>query len=460
MVQELLRIVDEVMFQAADFVQMFIFDGETCHQIIRSAVHGDANLAIKRQLMETKFFSKIRYRPIEGLESLPRIPLKIAFVDGHPLWALPGPAHALKNAAAQLCAEGKVLQFGLYFADASGALSGGLLRTCAKYALASALHLVSECSGISKNVLTQMYQNECVNDFFEDEDEECPDESLEEAMQQEAQAICDAASEQDMEKVLGHISEVAAEEFASEDRFEEADPAECKDLDEMLPDGVQLLDLTHESKDSSEAKEISGKADFPKTLREAVASPNMWAGLWQLAVQLRCGENGMDAKFLKAAEVVRKRSRKLNWHQSLEMDLKEIRMQEDGMLAGQRGMGQVVLLNMGMKSEPAAGVVLTLFPVGKKPKPCAQRIPLTHVKSFRATILEEREFGDDVMLVPSTNTWRYSQEHVLAILDVKDETDLAQGKIFLTPESWQVLERLRLSQSYLTRRTRSEGRNP
>lgn len=126
MVQELLRIVDEVMFQAADFVQMFIFDGETCHQIIRSAVHGDANLAIKRQLMETKFFSKIRYRPIEGLESLPRIPLKIAFVDGHPLWALPGPAHALKNAAAQLCAEGKVLQFGLYFADASGALSGGL----------------------------------------------------------------------------------------------------------------------------------------------------------------------------------------------------------------------------------------------------------------------------------------------------------------------------------------------
>ena len=223
-----------------------------------------------------------------------------------------------------------------------------------------------------------MYQNECVNDFFEDEDEECPDESLEEAMQQEAQAICDAASEQDMEKVLGHISEVAAEEFTSEDRFEEADPAECKDLDEMLPDGVQLLDLTHESKDSSEAKEISGKADFPKTLREAVASPNMWAGLWQLAVQLRCGENGMDAKFLKAAEVVRKRSRKLNWHQclrlsmtflnlfkfvyvclilsvigameqrnlkktlhmfvrSLEMDLKEIRMQEDGMLAGQRG---------------------------------------------------------------------------------------------------------------------------
>eukprot|EP00913_Durusdinium_trenchii_P034739 g32497.t1 len=142
-----------------------------------------------------------------------------------------------------------------------------------------------------------MYQNECVNDFFEDEDEECPDESLEEAMQQEAQAICDAASEQDMEKVLGHISEVAAEEFASEDRFEEADPAECKDLDEMLPDGVQLLDLTHESKDSSEAKEISGKADFPKTLREAVASPNMWAGLWQLAVQLRCGENGMDAKW-------------------------------------------------------------------------------------------------------------------------------------------------------------------
>lgn len=58
--------------------------------------------------------------------------------------------------------------------------------------------------------------------------------------------------------------------------------------------------------------------ELPQTLRQALSNPgNMWSNLWKLAVFLRCGEDGMDGAFLKKAEVVRERARKLNWHQPL-----------------------------------------------------------------------------------------------------------------------------------------------
>lgn len=57
---------------------------------------------------------------------------------------------------------------------------------------------------------------------------------------------------------------------------------------------------------------------LPTTLGEALAlDGSMWANLWSLTLFLRCGEQGMDSAFLRKAEVVRKRSAKLNWHQLL-----------------------------------------------------------------------------------------------------------------------------------------------
>ena len=43
----------------------------------------------------------------------------------------------------------------------------------------------------------------------------------------------------------------------------------------------------------------------------------MWSRLWQLAFYLRCGASGMDSAFLKKAEIIRQRARKLNWQQTL-----------------------------------------------------------------------------------------------------------------------------------------------
>lgn len=44
---------------------------------------------------------------------------------------------------------------------------------------------------------------------------------------------------------------------------------------------------------------------------------SMWPQLWMLTVALRCGRVGMDSTFLRRAEIVRKRARKLNWAQPL-----------------------------------------------------------------------------------------------------------------------------------------------
>lgn len=44
---------------------------------------------------------------------------------------------------------------------------------------------------------------------------------------------------------------------------------------------------------------------------------SMWSRLWQLTFFLRCGAEGMDSPYLKQAEIVRRRSRQLNWQQTL-----------------------------------------------------------------------------------------------------------------------------------------------
>ena len=49
----------------------------------------------------------------------------------------------------------------------------------------------------------------------------------------------------------------------------------------------------------------------------------MWPRLWRLTFFLRCGSQGIDSQYLKNAEVVRRRSRKLNWQQTLGISVKK-----------------------------------------------------------------------------------------------------------------------------------------
>ena len=107
-------------------MKLFLFDGEACNQVVRSAIYGDASPQNRRKIFDTKYFSRIQHKKIKGLETLPRFPLLAAYYDDKPVYAMPGPAHACKNSAAQLSSPGKLLFFGSHAADSSGCLEAGL----------------------------------------------------------------------------------------------------------------------------------------------------------------------------------------------------------------------------------------------------------------------------------------------------------------------------------------------
>lgn len=175
-----------------------------------------------------------------------------------------------------------------------------------------------------KEQLEKSYRCESIGEFFEVADDEA-DDLLEDAIPDSVQAIQDGHEKgHEIETVLNEITSVATQEFA---QCDPDDPEELlrenadgisrpQDTDARLPDGPELIELTREpDKNSKAARPMN--SEFPRTLKQAVASKNMWSSLWGLAVFLRCGEDGMDSMFLKRAELVRARSRKLNWHQSL-----------------------------------------------------------------------------------------------------------------------------------------------
>ena len=118
----------------------------------------------------------------------------------------------------------------------------------------------------------------------------------------------------DVNTALTEIQQIAAEELEEEKNPEDDQVPEMPDGDLALPDGASLVNLTSESSTSTSMQ----PEKFPHTLTEALQEDrSFWAGIWQLAVFLRCGKNGIDSKFLKKAEVVRRRSTKMNWQQPL-----------------------------------------------------------------------------------------------------------------------------------------------
>ena len=190
---------------------------------------------------------------------------------------------------------------------------------CARDALASAVHLVAECSGIPKGSIERMYRCESVGDFFEEADEEIEgNELLEDALPENVQPIMD--SEPQISTVLQQIASVAADEFEvnPDDEQQEIDRPAPPDPDAKIPNGPELIALT---KDSKQHETTPASHDLPRTLRSALSSGSMWTQLWRLCIFLRCGEAGMDSLYLKKAELVRERSRKLNWHQPLGFQL-------------------------------------------------------------------------------------------------------------------------------------------
>ena len=344
------------------------------------------------------------------------------------------------------------------------ALSADKMRECAKHALASALWLVSHCSDWTTQALEKTYRAESAMGFFDQQDDETNQEDM---FDDDNLELENPASV--IEHVLTEIEEEAAEEFADPDAWEKTVSArKAPDPDASLPDGADLIDLTTSDADPSNPTDANQKLGQIFTLRDAIgaSSTDIFSGLWQLSVFLRCGTSGMDSKFLKKAELLRKKSRSLNWHQTLEHDLKCIREEEDDLLAGQRGSriakwiesgkklrddtalqaperiqtGSIVILHLGTDARPTPALVLTVWPDAAKPKPCAQPVGLSRVKTFRAVLLQNDQVEGNI-LVPTDHTWRYGPTQVLGILDVAAGS-MASGKFALTQESLDVWSKL------------------
>lgn len=118
--------MDELLHRCQDYVRVFLFDGEACNQLLKSIIFGQLDAHHRRSVMDLKFFSKLTFGERPGLSVLPRCPIKSCFFDQDQIFAMQGPSHALKNTAAQICAEGKVVFFGKFMTDCSGMLANDL----------------------------------------------------------------------------------------------------------------------------------------------------------------------------------------------------------------------------------------------------------------------------------------------------------------------------------------------
>ena len=103
--------------------------------------------------------------------------------------------------------------------------------------------------------------------------------------------------------------------------------------------------------------------------------------------------------------------------------------------------GQIVILHVG--DSAACALVHTVWPVGRKSRPCVQKVLLERVKVFRATILQRT--AREGQLVPTEDTWLHRPEHVLAILDVASQ-DFHAGFFTLTEASTEAFECLLTSE--------------
>lgn len=124
-----MKIIDSFLATAIPYVQVIIMDAEGCNQLLKRILHGRLDSQLRRRIPQTKVLSSVQYSDLEGLESLPRVPIKICTVEGHLLFGMPGMAHALKNSGGQLMSEVRVLTFGVHVADAVGGIECGLPQT-------------------------------------------------------------------------------------------------------------------------------------------------------------------------------------------------------------------------------------------------------------------------------------------------------------------------------------------
>lgn len=102
--------------------------------------------------------------------------------------------------------------------------------------------------------------------------------------------------------------------------------------------------------------------------------------------------------------------------------------------------GNVVSAFLGDGHPVLPYLVLTVWPRMQKPKPAPSKLPLSQVKCFRAVRLVPEQNQPDVLL-PTNNAVLLEAPNVLALLDCVS-SDLSQGRIAISPESVEMLEKM------------------
>ena len=108
---------------AGELIRVLMFDGEGCNGLVRKVVHGMADRELTAKLQELRWFSQLRHTSIKGVEDWPSFPIRACKIGDEHVYALCGPAHAIKNSCGQVMSELRVVYFGNFFADAAGTLS-------------------------------------------------------------------------------------------------------------------------------------------------------------------------------------------------------------------------------------------------------------------------------------------------------------------------------------------------
>lgn len=112
--------------EPGELVKIVIVDGEGCNGLMKRAIFGQISSAFRKRLDGLQWFSRLKHVSLAGVEDWPRCPIKACKLDDQWIYAMPATAHSQKNSCGQLQSNIRVLYFGNFFADVSGALANSL----------------------------------------------------------------------------------------------------------------------------------------------------------------------------------------------------------------------------------------------------------------------------------------------------------------------------------------------
>lgn len=87
--EEMLRIVDRLLYGSAWAVKALTFDAHQSHTFFRQLLFGQECAVAAEILEDLQFFSRVKYEPLPK-HALPNLPVRICLYEGQAMWPVPG----------------------------------------------------------------------------------------------------------------------------------------------------------------------------------------------------------------------------------------------------------------------------------------------------------------------------------------------------------------------------------